>query len=191
MAGHWGLGADVLTDIFAPDASAGTRAALSTYQREAASPETAAALLRLCYRIDVTASLGRIRAPTLVRAPLSTTGRLPWQAQLIASGIPDARLRGSARAFTHALRRRHRAARQDHQDVPGAPSATRGDPTGLTPRQQQVAALVAEGLTNREIGERLGINERSAEGHLERIRLRLGLRSRAQVAAWWVATAND
>jgi DNA-binding CsgD family transcriptional regulator len=59
----------------------------------------------------------------------------------------------------------------------------------LTPRQREVAALVAEGLTNREIGERLGIDERSAEGHLERIRLRLDLRSRAQVAAWWVATS--
>ena len=50
---------------------------------------------------------------------------------------------------------------------------------------------MAEGLTNREIGERLGIDERSAEGHLERIRLRLGVRSRAQVAAWWVATNVD
>ena len=72
--------------------------------------------------------------------------------------------------------------------LPG--SADRAAPPGptLTRRQQEVAALVAEGLTNREIGARLGIEERSAEGHLERIRLRLGVRSRAQVAAWWVAT---
>ena len=61
----------------------------------------------------------------------------------------------------------------------------------MTARQREIATLVAEGLTNREIGQRLGIAERSAEGHLERIRLRLGVRSRAQVAAWWVATAND
>ena len=54
----------------------------------------------------------------------------------------------------------------------------------------EVAALVAEGLTNRELAERLGISERSAESHLERIRLRLGFRSRAQVAAWWVARAD-
>ncbi|TPX01001.1 helix-turn-helix transcriptional regulator, partial [Schumannella luteola] len=54
----------------------------------------------------------------------------------------------------------------------------------LTPRQQEVAGLVAEGLTNREIAARLGIEERSAEGHVERIRLRLGVRSRAQIAAW-------
>ena len=55
----------------------------------------------------------------------------------------------------------------------------------MTARQLQVAALVADGLTNRQIAERLGIEERSAEGHVERIRLRLGVTSRAQVAAWW------
>jgi DNA-binding CsgD family transcriptional regulator len=60
----------------------------------------------------------------------------------------------------------------------------------LTDRQRQVAALVADGLTNREIGDRLVIGERSAEGHVERIRIKLGVRSRAQVAAWWVATST-
>jgi len=50
-----------------------------------------------------------------------------------------------------------------------------------------VAALVAEGMTSRQIAERLGIEERSAEGHVERIRHRLGVTSRAQVAAWWAS----
>ena len=40
--------------------------ALSADQRESASPETGNALLRLCHRIDLTASLGQVRAPTLV-----------------------------------------------------------------------------------------------------------------------------
>jgi DNA-binding CsgD family transcriptional regulator len=66
---------------------------------------------------------------------------------------------------------------------PAAPSP--GRTVELTPRQLQVAALVADGLTNRQIAERLGIEERSAEGHVERIRARLGVGSRAQVAAWW------
>jgi DNA-binding CsgD family transcriptional regulator len=48
---------------------------------------------------------------------------------------------------------------------------------------------VADGLTNRQIAARLGIQERSAEGHLERIRQRLGVTSRAQVAAWWATEA--
>ena len=60
---------------------------------------------------------------------------------------------------------------------------------GLTQRQMEVAALVANGLTNAEIGRRLHITERSAESHLERVRIRLGFRSRAQVAAWFVTQA--
>ena len=55
----------------------------------------------------------------------------------------------------------------------------------LTKRQQEVADLVSQGLTNRDIAEQLGIDERSAEGHVERIRNKLGVRSRAQIATWW------
>jgi DNA-binding CsgD family transcriptional regulator len=51
-----------------------------------------------------------------------------------------------------------------------------------------VADLVCEGLTNRDIARQLGIDERSAEGHVERIRTKLGVRSRAQIATWWVAS---
>jgi DNA-binding CsgD family transcriptional regulator len=69
----------------------------------------------------------------------------------------------------------------------GLPTLRRAVPTGLTARQTEVAALVAEGLTNRQLADRLGISERSAESHLERIRLRLGFTSRAQVAVWYVA----
>lgn len=191
VANSWGLGADVLTDIFAPDATSGTRAALSTYQREAAAPATATALLGLCYRIDVSDSLRHVQAPTLVvhreqdrAAPLD-------QAHLIAATVPRARLQtlpgrshlpyvGDAELLVTTIRT-FLGLRTD---------ASTPAPT-LTARQREIAALVAEGLTNREIGHRLGIAERSAEGHLERIRLRLGLRSRAQVAAWWVATAGD
>lgn len=48
------------------------------------------------------------------------------------------------------------------------------------------AALVANGLTNRQIAECLFIAERSAEGHVEGIRNKLGVRSRTQVATWTV-----
>jgi DNA-binding CsgD family transcriptional regulator/sugar lactone lactonase YvrE len=54
----------------------------------------------------------------------------------------------------------------------------------LSRREREVAALVAEGLSNREIGERLFISERTAEGHVEQIRNKLGFKSRAQIAAW-------
>ncbi len=54
-----------------------------------------------------------------------------------------------------------------------------------------MADLVSQGMTNRDIAQRLSIDERTAEGHVERIRDRLGVRSRAQIAAWWVASRTS
>ncbi|HEV2123879.1 MAG TPA: LuxR C-terminal-related transcriptional regulator [Chloroflexota bacterium] len=62
-----------------------------------------------------------------------------------------------------------------------------GAPDGdfsLTPRQREVAILVARGLTNRQIAQRLVISERTAMHHVGHILDRLGVRSRAQIAAW-------
>jgi predicted ATPase/DNA-binding CsgD family transcriptional regulator len=61
-----------------------------------------------------------------------------------------------------------------------------GDPGPLSRREREVAAMVATGMTNRQIAERLFIAERTAEGHVERIRNKLGFRSRTEVATWAV-----
>ncbi|MEV6360531.1 protein kinase domain-containing protein [Nocardia asteroides] len=60
----------------------------------------------------------------------------------------------------------------------------------LTPRERQVAELVAEGLSNRAIAATLVIAPRTAEGHVERILTKLGFTSRAQIAAWFVAQSH-
>jgi non-specific serine/threonine protein kinase len=57
----------------------------------------------------------------------------------------------------------------------------------LTPRERQVAALVASGRTNRQIGRVLGISEKTAEVHLHHVMSKLDARSRAEVAAWAVS----
>ena len=49
-----------------------------------------------------------------------------------------------------------------------------------------MASLVAQGLSNRDIAERLVVSERTAENHVQRLLNRLGVRSRAQVAVWAV-----
>ena len=54
----------------------------------------------------------------------------------------------------------------------------------LSPREAEVAALVAGGLTNREISQRLHLSIRTAENHVENICNKLGFGSRAQIAAW-------
>lgn len=182
---HWGLGSDVLADIFAPSADPVTRAAFTQYQREAASPLTARGMLAAAYELDITDQLARITAPTLVvhrdrdrAAPLE-------QGQALAAGIPGARLDvlagrdhlpyiGDAVGLATSIRR-----------FLGLPPPRGGSVAALTARQQQVARLVAQGLTNREIAAELTITERSAESHVERIRDRLGFRSRSQVAAWY------
>jgi len=67
------------------------------------------------------------------------------------------------------------------------PADGRGDadehPFGLTPREQQVLALVARGSTNREIGAELHIAEKTASVHVSRILAKLDVRSRTEAAA--------
>ncbi len=53
----------------------------------------------------------------------------------------------------------------------------------LTARERQVAALVAQGLTNREIAARLVVSKRTVDAHVEHILAKLGFSSRVQVAA--------
>jgi DNA-binding NarL/FixJ family response regulator len=54
----------------------------------------------------------------------------------------------------------------------------------LSPREEEVAALVADGLTNRQIAERLYVSERTAQNHVQHILTKLGLANRTQVATW-------
>ena len=61
-------------------------------------------------------------------------------------------------------------------------------PEPLSPRETEVAALVALGLTNRQIAERLAISPRTAEVHVARSLDKLGLGSRSRLAVWAVRT---
>lgn len=61
-----------------------------------------------------------------------------------------------------------------------------GRPTPLSRREAEVAALVAEGLTNRQIAGRLIISERTAQNHVQHILTKLGFTARSQIAAWTV-----
>jgi DNA-binding NarL/FixJ family response regulator len=57
----------------------------------------------------------------------------------------------------------------------------------LSAREFEVARLVAEGLTNRAIAERLHLSSRTAENHVQHVLDKLGFDSRSQIAAWFVA----
>lgn len=64
--------------------------------------------------------------------------------------------------------------------------AARQDFGGLTAREREVARLVAQGKTSREIADLLVVSERTAEGHVNNILRKLGFTSRVQIAAWVV-----
>ena len=69
----------------------------------------------------------------------------------------------------------------------GAVAADGAGAGPLAKREADVARLVAEGLTNKQIGARLFISERTVDSHVRSILNKLGVNSRAQVAAWMAA----
>jgi ATP/maltotriose-dependent transcriptional regulator MalT len=64
----------------------------------------------------------------------------------------------------------------------GRRSSTRANPAGLTDRQTEVLRLVADGLSNAEIAERLVLSPRTAEHHVAAVLARLGVASRREAA---------
>jgi non-specific serine/threonine protein kinase len=59
-----------------------------------------------------------------------------------------------------------------------------GASPGLTDRELEVATLVAQGLTNRQIAERLVLSLRTVETHVSRVLTKLGLSTRGQLTVW-------
>jgi DNA-binding CsgD family transcriptional regulator len=93
-----------------------------------------------------------------------------------AAALADASARTIHALGLHALAA-HNAALPDRIG-PGAAVAV------LSPREEEVAALVAQGLTNPQIAERLVISARTAQNHVQHILTKLGFRSRSQIASW-------
>ncbi|WP_327097981.1 protein kinase [Nocardia vinacea] len=71
------------------------------------------------------------------------------------------------------------------------PADTARASTKLTKRELQVADLVAQGLSNKQIATKFVISQRTAEGHVEHILTKLGFTSRSQIAAWIVEESKQ
>ncbi|NHU44292.1 protein kinase [Rhodococcus sp. A14] len=78
-----------------------------------------------------------------------------------------------------------------HEQTPSTSTPAGDASPRLTKRERQVAKLIAEGLTNQAIAERLVISPRTAQGHVEHILAKLDFISRAQVAAWVAEQAHE
>jgi DNA-binding NarL/FixJ family response regulator len=70
--------------------------------------------------------------------------------------------------------------------------ADHDDPTAdLTPSEHRVLKLIGEGLSNREIAERLGVAEKTVKNHITSLLAKMGLQRRTQVAAWVAARRSS
>jgi pimeloyl-ACP methyl ester carboxylesterase/DNA-binding CsgD family transcriptional regulator len=190
---HWGLGSRALADVFMPSADAPAREAFVAFQREAASAELAARSLRSVYRFDVADRLGEVAVPATVlhrredRAipfalgcelaaelrgasfvALAGADHYPW------FGDADAVLRAALNALG--------------LDGGAAAAVPRADPQpageqDLTSRETEVLALIAGGLSDREIAERLVLSPHTVHRHVANLRTKLGLPTRAAAVA--------
>jgi DNA-binding CsgD family transcriptional regulator len=85
----------------------------------------------------------------------------------------------NALTWTEQLAHGSHSRATERRDLPG-----RSNDGALSPRQTDVLVLMASGLTNKEIADRLGITPRTAEHHSEVIFRKLGVRGRTEAAAW-------
>ena len=96
----------------------------------------------------------------------------------LAANVPEEQLQ------EHFLSQATALLPQKRQLTPGR--AARQAYGGLTAREREVAALIAQGQVNREIAEALVVSERTVESHVANIMFKLGVHSRRQIRAWAV-----
>jgi pimeloyl-ACP methyl ester carboxylesterase len=178
---HWGLGLKALAGAFITAPTAEELEAFTRFQRASASAAVAARLLEVYYDTDIRALLPGIRARTAVLHREADKGTNFELGREVAARIPGATLvplPGSSHLFYHG----------DWLAVVDAVLGFLCEPASpvprLTGRELEVAGLVAEGLTNHAIARRLSVAPRTAEAHMENIRRKLEVHSRAQIAAW-------
>ena len=181
---HGGLGWKALAGAFVADPTDEEVAGLARFQQASASADVAARLLEVYYDTDIRALLAAVKAPTAVLHREADRGTRFELGREVAALIPGATLiplPGPSHLFYHG----------DWPAVLDATlgflrePATHGQETQLTARELEVAELVVEGLTNQAIASRLSVAPRTAEAHMENIRRKLQVRSRAQIGDAW------
>ena len=210
---NWGLGSKTLADMLIPGADQETSEWFARWQRESASVEVAIQVASLDFELsDI---LPRVRTPTLVMHRQEDT-MMPFREGMeVAAQIPGARfvrLPGKMHPWfvgdIDSVLAQVRLFLGDPDgpspipsdraaavaEEPGSPTLLTDrryvDAAGLklTRRERDVAVMVAGGMSSRQIAGRLVLSERTVEGHIERLLNKLGFHSRAQIAAWAVAS---
>ncbi len=201
---HWGLGSRALADVFMPGASPPERERFVEFQRQASSAERAARSLEAIYGFDVSDRLADVR-PGAVVLHRREDRAIPFElGRDLAAGLPDATFvaldgddhfpwfgdsdqflaRRLRRPRDRGGRRPRRDGHADRRAPPGAPRPRRRPADGdLTTRETEVLALVATGLSDREIADRLVLSPHTVHRHVANVRTKLGLPTRAAAVA--------
>jgi DNA-binding CsgD family transcriptional regulator len=151
--------------------------------KKTTSPELAGALLRTRAETDVTAMVGRVRTPTLVVHARSDAIAPLAEGRFLASEIPGAQC-VELDSPNHVLLENEPAWTRFQEAVLDFTGQAASAPSpafeALSRRERETLALLADGLSNAEIAERLGISEKTVRNHLSHLFDKLGVWSRAQ-----------
>jgi pimeloyl-ACP methyl ester carboxylesterase/DNA-binding CsgD family transcriptional regulator len=192
----------VFATMFLPDGSPAQYEAFDELQRVSASPEVAYRLRRMFERIDVTELCSSVQAPTLIMH-VRGDAVVPFdEGRLLAALIPRSRfvsLEGTSHMFVpdapgwdrfFVELDGHLAAEASGEDTTStlAPIRSRApEPdlalASLSDREREVMHLVADGRTNAEIAQSLGLSPRTIERHLSNVYAKLGFEGKAARAA--------
>jgi pimeloyl-ACP methyl ester carboxylesterase/DNA-binding CsgD family transcriptional regulator len=196
MHEDWGTG--VGFELYAPSMAddARTRSWWASYQRFACSPGAVAASLRMHLDVDVRDSLPDITAPTLimhrahdmlvpVECARSTAARITGAQYVEQPGEDHMYWLGDQDGTISAMKA-FLAGTPDGATI-AALRQPRGRPAAgwesLTEAEMDVVGLVAAGMTNRQIGDRLYLSPRTIETHIRHVMGKLGCARRSEIAA--------
>jgi pimeloyl-ACP methyl ester carboxylesterase/DNA-binding CsgD family transcriptional regulator len=175
----------VFTSRFVPDSSDEQLAWFNDLCLKTATPHNAAELLRSRSDVDVTALLPEVTAPALVLHARGDAVTPLAQGRLLASAIPGAQF-VELDSRNHILLE-HEPAWERFQhavlDFTGLEGRDAGeDPAfaSLSPREREILALLAEGLANADVAERLAISDKTVRNHVSNVFDKLGVWTRAQ-----------
>ena len=190
---HWGLGSKALADWFLPGADGAALSWFARLQREAASAETALALVESAMREDQPTLLAPARAHPGDEPPRRPRRR-PRDGADLAARIPGARfaaLEGDVHIVQFGNPGPAFAAIREFVDarVRGAGRPGRGrrhaaPPLGLSPREVEVLRLLASGLSNPAIAARLTLSVHTVERHVVNLYTKLGIHGRAEATTY-------
>jgi pimeloyl-ACP methyl ester carboxylesterase/DNA-binding CsgD family transcriptional regulator len=175
----------VFTSRFIPEASAEQLEWWNDLCRKTTTPEIAAELLQARGEIDVAHLLGEVRAPTLVLHARHDEVVPLAAGRQVASGIPGAEF-VELDSRNHVLLEQEPAWPRFQEAVlaflgvavsPGGEDPAFGT---LSAREREILTLIAEGLGNADIGERLTISEKTVRNHVSNLFDKLGVWTRAQ-----------